>query len=162
MSNTIIIEALRDSLVVSGRYNPDDVVRPAAILWTDADQQWMPVIGQLQMLMPELLILGEYQPEKKTGPAIWLRCVIDRVLTEVVIPENVVPVIYMPGVSRQTLRAVQDCPDGLKPLVELQYRGVCWTQKNGKDWSVEAFSGIARWLALALISPRMPSPGQPS
>jgi len=139
MSNTIIIEALRDSLVVSGRYNPDDVVRPAAILWTDADQQWMPVIGQLQMLMPELLILGEYQPEKKTGPAIWLRCVIDRVLTEVVIPENVVPVIYMPGVSRQTLRAVQDCPDGLKPLVELQYRGVCWTQKNGKDWSVEAF-----------------------
>ena len=24
-------------------------------------------------------------------------------------------------------------------LVELQYRGVCWTQKNGKDWTVEAF-----------------------
>jgi hypothetical protein len=139
MSNKTFIEVLRDSLTSSGRHNPDDVTRPAAILWTDADLQWQPVIGHLQILMPELLVLGEYQPEKQTGPAIWLRCVIDRALPEVVVPEDVVPIIYMPGVSRQTLRAVQDCPDGLKPLVELQYRGVCWTQKNGKDWSVEAF-----------------------
>lgn len=51
---------------------------------------------------------------------MWLHCVIDRALPEVAIPEDVVPVIYMPGVSRQTLRAMQDCPDGLKPLVELQ------------------------------------------
>ncbi|MFH0730571.1 MAG: BREX-1 system phosphatase PglZ type B [Pseudomonadota bacterium] len=139
MSNKTIIEALKDSVIASGRYNPNDVVRPAAILWTDADRQWQPVISQLQLLMPELLILGEYQPEKKTGPAIWLRCVIDRALKEVEIPEEAIPVIYMPGVSRQTLRAVKECPDGLKPLVVLQYRGVCWTQKNGKDWTVEAF-----------------------
>jgi hypothetical protein len=45
----------------------------------------------------------------------------------------------MPHVSRQTLRAVEECPDALKPLVELQYRGVVWTQKNGKDWTLEAF-----------------------
>lgn len=139
MSDKTIIEALRDSLTAAGRYNPDDVIRPAAILWTDADRQWRPVISQLQILMPELFILGNYQPEKKIGPSIWLRCVIDRALPEVDIPEEAVPIIYMPGVSRQTLRAVHDCPDGLKPLVELQYRGVCWTQKNGKDWTVEAF-----------------------
>jgi hypothetical protein len=139
MSNKTIIEALRDSLVASGRYNPDDVIRPAAILWNDADRQWQPVISQLQELMTELFILGEYQPEKKTGPAIWLRCVIDRTLSEVAVPENAVPIIYMPGVSRQTLRAVHECPEELKPMVALQYRGVCWTQKNGKDWTVEAF-----------------------
>ena len=34
---------------------------------------------------------------------------------------------------------MQEIPDSLKPLVELQYRGVCWTQKNGRDWTVEAF-----------------------
>ncbi len=139
MSNKTIIEALRDSLIAAGRYNSEDVVRPAAILWTDADHQWQPVIRQLQMLLPELFILGEYQPDKKTGPAIWLRCIIDRTLPEIYIPEEAVPLIYMPGVSRQTLRAVHECPDGLKPLVELQYRGVCWTQKNGKDWTMEAF-----------------------
>ena len=27
----------------------------------------------------------------------------------------------------------------LKPLVELQYRGTVWTQKNGKDWTIRAF-----------------------
>ena len=47
--------------------------------------------------------------------------------------------MYLPGVSRQELRAVQECSDRLKPLVELQYRGVCWAQKNGKDWTVAAF-----------------------
>jgi hypothetical protein len=139
MSNKTIIDNLRDSLRSAGRFNPDDVVRPSAIVWTDADRQWQPVISQLLILMPEVFILGEYQPEKKTGPAIWLRCVIDHTLPEVDIPDEVVPIIYMPGVSRQTLRAVHECPDGLKPLVELQYRGVCWTQKNGKDWTVESF-----------------------
>ena len=88
MSNKTIIEALRDSLLSAARYNPDDVVRPAAILWTDVDRQWQPVVSQLQVLMPELFILGEYLPEKKTGPAIWLRCVIDRTLPEVGVPEN--------------------------------------------------------------------------
>ena len=139
MSNITIIETLRDSLTAAGRYNPDDVARPAVIIWTDADRQWQTVVSQLQILMPELLILGEYRPDNKTGPAIWLRCVIDRTLPEVDVPEDIVPVIYMPDVSRQILRAPQECPDGLKPLVELQYRGVCWTQRNGKDWTVEAF-----------------------
>jgi len=139
MSNKTIIEELQDSLVASGRYNPDDVVRPAAILWTDADHQWAPAISQLQMLMPELFVLGDYQPDKKTGPAIWLRCVIDRTLPDMEMPAEAVPVIYMPGVSRQTLRDVHGCPEELKPLVALQYQGVCWTQKNGKDWTVEAF-----------------------
>jgi hypothetical protein len=55
------------------------------------------------------------------------------------IPEGATPIVYLPGVSRQELRAVQECPGSLKPLVELQYWGVCWTQKNGKDWTVEAF-----------------------
>ena len=47
--------------------------------------------------------------------------------------------IYLPGVGRQELGAAQTCPDHLKPLVELQYRGTCWTQRNGRDWTVEAF-----------------------
>jgi len=71
-----VLEALRDSLLSSGRYNPNDVVKPAAILWTDSDKQWAPVIPHLQNLIPELFVYGEYQPDKKTGPSIWLRCMI--------------------------------------------------------------------------------------
>ena len=30
-------------------------------------------------------------------------------------------------------------PAELQPLAELQYRGVLWSQKNGRDWTVNAF-----------------------
>jgi len=141
---TTLLEAVRASLAHAARYNPGDVVEPAAVLWTDADGQWRPVVEQLRALMPELLTLGGYDAETRTGPAIWLRCVIEPAVRadkfpDLVWPAGTVPVIYMPGVSRQTLRAVEECPDALKPLVELQYRGTVWTQKNGKDWTVRAF-----------------------
>lgn len=139
-----LLEEVRASLESAARYNFGDVVAPAAVLWTDADGQWLPVVEQLRGLMPELLTLGEYDMKMRTGPAIWVRCVIEPAVrtekfTEIQWPDKAVPVIYMPGVSRQTLRAVEECPDGLKPLVELQYRGTVWTQKNGKDWTVLAF-----------------------
>ncbi len=134
-----VVEALVLSLERSGKFNPNDVVHPDAVLWTDHDAQWRPIIARLRRLLPQLLTFGQYEPEHRNGPAIWLRSVIDRALPEVELPEGVTPIIYLPGVSRQELRAVQECPDSLKPLVELQYRGVCWTQKNGKDWTVEAF-----------------------
>lgn len=137
--STTVIEALARSLEIAARYNPSDVMRPAAILWTDQDSQWQPMVPQLRRLMPQLLTLGAYAPEHRTGPAIWLRAMVDRALENPVFPDETVPIVYMPGVSRQALRAMQECPDSLKPLVELQYRGVCWTQKNGKDWTVEAF-----------------------
>ncbi len=138
-SVTTVIEALARSLESATKYNPNDVVRPAAVLWTDHDSQWQPIIPQLRRLMPQLLTFGEYELDQRTGPAIWLRCVVDSALEHPKVSDGTAPIIYLPGVSRQELRAVQECPDGLKPLVELQYRGVCWTQKNGKDWTVEAF-----------------------
>jgi hypothetical protein len=138
-SGNTVIEALVTSLEAAAKFNPNDVVHPYAVLWTDHDAQWQPIIAQLRRLLPQVLTFGDYEPELRSGPAIWLRSVVDRALPEVEIPEGATPIVYLPGVSRQELRAVQECPDSLKPLVELQYRGVCWTQKNGKDWTVEAF-----------------------
>ena len=138
-SGNAVIEVLVGSLEAAAKYNPNDVVHPYAVLWTDHDTQWQPIIPQLRRLLPQLLTFGEYQPDQRIGPAIWLRSVVDRGLPEIDLPEGVTPIVYLPGVSRQELRAVQECPDSLKPLVELQYRGACWTQKNGKDWTVEAF-----------------------
>ncbi len=133
------IEAVKNSLATACRYNSGDCLPPAAILWTDADGEWQPIVTRLRALMPELLTLGEYEPEKLTGPSIWLRCIVDGALPNVNLPEKTVPVLYLPNVSRQLLRSPEECPDELKPLVELQYRGTVWTQLNGKDWTVEAF-----------------------
>jgi hypothetical protein len=139
-----LLEAVKNSLMRAGRYNPGDVVAPAAVLWSDADGQWKPVVERLRALMPELITLGEYDSATRTGPAIWLRCVIEPAVRAEKFPglawtNGSIPVIYMPGVSRQTLRAVEECPDELKPMVELQYRGAVWSQKNGKDWTIRAF-----------------------
>ena len=104
-----------------------------------ATHQWETVIPRLQNELPELLLLGDYEPDKRIGPAIWLRCVIAWKNEDVVIPGNTPPILYLPGVSRQDLRAVESCPEHLKPLAELQYRGVIWSQINAKDWTILAF-----------------------
>ena len=134
-----VIEALADSLEAASAGNPSDAEPPAAVLWTDPDSRWRPMVPQLRALLPQLLALGEYDPEERTGPAIWLRCVIDRALESPEIPPETTPIVYLPGAGRQELGAADACPDHLKPLVELQYRGVCWTQRNGQDWTVEGF-----------------------
>ena len=133
------IEAVKESLAAAGRYNSGDSLPPAAILWTDTEGEWQPMVNRLRALMPELLTLGDYQPEQRTGPAIWLRCVVDGALPEFKLPAKVVPILYLPKVSRQKLRSPEECPEELKPLVELQYRGTVWTHANGKDWTLEAF-----------------------
>jgi hypothetical protein len=139
-----LLEAVRESLAQAARYNPGDVVAPAAVLWTDADGQWRRLVEKLRGLMPELLTLGEYDVQTRSGPAIWLRCVIEPGVrednfAELSWPAGTVPIIYMPDVSRQTLRAAEECPDALKTLVEHLFRGTVWTRKNGKDWTLRAF-----------------------
>ena len=139
-----LLEAVRASLAKARRYNPGDAVCPAAVLWADADGQWRPLVEKLRPLMPELLTLDDYDAETRSGPAIWLRCVIEPSVRtakfpELVWPTDALPIIYMPNVGRQTLRAVEECPVALRPLVELQYRGTVWAQKNGRDWTLRAF-----------------------
>jgi hypothetical protein len=119
-------------------FNSDVQVQPVCILWPDRDRQWETVIPLLQAELPELFILGDYAPDKRIGPAIWLRCVIAG-KTDFSLAKDYPPIIYLPGVSRQDLRAVESCPDLLKPLAELQYRGVIWSQINTKDWTILAF-----------------------
>ena len=114
-------------------------IAPACILWPDSECQWGGAIETLLTKLPELLILGEYDPEKHTGPAIWLRCVIAGKTDDLKLPCERIPIIYLPGVSRQDLRAVESIKDKLKPMAELQYRGVIWSQVNSKDWTVLAF-----------------------
>jgi len=133
--DTCLKKAIREASV----FNPEVQVAPACILWPDRDRQWEAIISRLRAEMPELLVLGEYAPDKRTGPAIWLRCVMARTVDEVSVPEGSIPIFYLPGVGRQDLRAIESCPDYLKPLAELQYRGTLWSQINGKDWTILAF-----------------------
>lgn len=135
-----VINKLTLAIREAASFNPDVQAEPHCILWTDRDRQWESVIQRLQEELPELFIFGKYGPGKRSGPAIWLRCVIAGKVDETSAPSNKRVIVYLPGVSRQELRGVEACPDELKPLAELQYRGSTWTQiANGKDWTVLAF-----------------------
>lgn len=135
-------QGLLDALEVSFRdalRTPEGTAEPVALLWTDADGQWQSLISRLRTALPHIYILGPYQSQEQTGPAIWLRCIVDRSLPEISPPGGVVPILYLPGITRQQLRAGTECPRELQPLIELQYRGRVWHQRNGRDWTVEAF-----------------------
>ncbi|MBV08937.1 BREX-1 system phosphatase PglZ type B [Rubinisphaera sp.] len=136
---TTIAESLIEEIRSEANYNSNVQVAPACILWPDGDRQFEPVIDRLLSEMPELCVLGDYVPDRRTGPAIWLRMVIADRVDETKIPPGKTPVIYLPGIRRQDLRAVDDCPEALKPLAELQYRGSIWSQVNNKDWTILAF-----------------------
>jgi hypothetical protein len=133
----------------------DGQERPVAILWTDPDGEWRGLIELLLTRLDELLILGDYEPKVRRGPAVWIRCMVDGALNEPPIPAGRVPIVYLPEVARQQLRAGEDCPDLLKPLVELLHRGALWHQSNGNDWTVMAFLTSAKSLGLDIARNRV-------
>jgi len=96
------------------------------------------VVPKLREQMPHLLTLGVFDAAQKTGPAVWLRCIVARALSEANWSEETVPVVYLPGVSRQDFRSIEECPKKLLPLMELHFRGTFWPQANHKDWPVLA------------------------
>jgi hypothetical protein len=136
---TTVLGRLLEALAQACAYNRNDQVPPAVLFWTDAERQWEPLLPRLRGLLPHLLTLGPYDPATRTGPAIWLRCMLARTLPGDFWAEDVTPIFYLPGISRQDLRAVDECPDHLQPLAGLQYRGTIWTHTNGKDWTIAAF-----------------------
>jgi hypothetical protein len=119
-------------------YAAGDQVAPCAVLWPDPERLWECVMPALQSMTPELFLLGSYAAEKRRGPALWLRCIEARVVEGSPAAETA-PIFYLPGVSREKLRAAEDCPPELAALVELQYRGMMWLHVNGKEWTPYAF-----------------------
>lgn len=132
-----VLSRLAELLGKAAAGNSHTAAPTAAVLWPDKDRQWEPAIGLMRQMMPNLLTLGAYDVESRSGPAIWLKCAMAGLVPEV--PLNGVSFLYLPGVSRAELRAVESCPRDLQPLAELQYRGVFWSQANAKDWTVSAF-----------------------
>lgn len=136
------MDTVLESLIASLRARnvaPDGQAPPAAIVWTDPKREWLPLVDMFLEHVEEYLVLGEYDAERRTGPAVWLRCIVDGTLEQPRLPRDRPPIVYVPGVARQDLRAGEECPDRLKPLVELLYRGALWHHPNGGDWTVNAF-----------------------
>ncbi len=129
---------LTEALQQAGSYNSNLMVAPEVILWPDPEKQWADVIPKLQAELPQLLVYGEYDPAKRQGPAIWLKCMVARMLPEANWAERTIPVLYLPGIARTDLRNVEKAGMELQPLLEYQYTGTLFLQENGKEWTVLA------------------------
>ena len=126
-----IVGCLHGALV----YNANAQEAPVALLWPDEGAQWLAVIDRIGERVP-LVSLGRYDLATRRGPAYWIRCVVAGTL-DAGLPEGV-PVVYLPGVSRNALRAADSCPAELAPIAELQYRSQWPSHPNNRDWSIRA------------------------
>lgn len=115
-------------------YNPREQAAPAAILWPDKGREWEPLLPRLRTHLP-ILTLGPYQPQERTGPAIWLRCMLSRALPDRLSP-HATPVLYLPGVGADDLRLAWQRPKALEPLAELLFRSELWLNQQQQDWTV--------------------------
>ena len=130
-----LLLALAGALRRAGTYNRDDQAPPVAVLWPDRERQWEPLAPLLRELLP-ILTLGSYAPKERTvhptGSAA-----VGAFAAEVSFRRIKTPIIYLPGISKQDIRAVE-LPPLLQPC-RAEYSGTLWTQVNGKDWTVLAF-----------------------
>lgn len=116
------------------QHDPNAAKAPVVLLWPDLNHQWGEAVERLRDRLP-LITLGTFDQERLTGPAYWVRCVVAGEIGGL----EGTPVLYLPGVGREDLRAVASCPPEVAPLAELQYRGGWFTHPNGRDWSVRSF-----------------------
>lgn len=149
-----VLDALLTALDDAARFNSQVEAPPLALLWPDKNRDWETVMDRVRARRT-VLTLGEYVPATKTGPALWIRAALSGELPEVPL-EPGVPVVYLPGIGRAEIKAAEEAPRELAPLVYLHYRGVVLTQPNGtKDLTLTAFlqnkeSGLGLTLAGAI------------
>ena len=146
---TTVLDRLHEALNHALQFDGNVGVAPAALLWPDKDQQWGDAFEALRSMRP-MVRLGDYDADEASGPAYWLRCAVAGTLP---VPGDGVPIVYMPGVSRDDLRNVTESNHALAPLASLQHRSLWFTHPNGKDWTVRGwFSNADRGLALSVAA----------
>lgn len=118
-------------------FDPGDETGPTIILWPDENREWEPILPLLRKRLP-ILTWGPYDKEERCGPAVWIRCMVSRVLPEKFAP-NTIPIVYLPGISKDMLTDSENRSRELEPLTEMIFTGVCWTGAYGICWSVFQF-----------------------
>ena len=150
MSETVL-DRLLLALDLSGAYDANAVAPPIAMLWPDEARQWESVIPNLR-LRRRIASYGPIDPHEQRGPAYWLRCVIAATIDLDGAPGGV-PIVYLPGVSRDVLRTLDAVSTDLAPLGALQHRCQWFSHPNGKDWTVRALlSNRERGLGLSIAT----------
>lgn len=131
------IELVVKSLKATARHDQDDETAPTVILWIDPDREWESILPLLRNRLP-ILTWGPLEKDERSGPAIWIRCMLARVMPDRIAP-NTVPILYIPGIVLELLTKSEDRIKELEPLAELTFSGNFWKCTKGAFWSVDQF-----------------------
>lgn len=133
------LDALTAALRAASDYDPRAETAPEALLWCDPTNDFAPLLPLLRRTQPHLLTLGDYDGERRQGPAVWLRTAAGRALPDITWAQEVPAILYLPGVGRDALRAAEDCPPALQLLAWLVVGGASFVHPNGRDWTLRGF-----------------------
>ena len=131
-SMTTVLDALERALLAAGGHQRGEVLAPACIVWPDPSGEWRAAAEQVRARRP-LLTLGAYNPETSTGPAIWIRSVVDAGAAD-----QEPAIVYLPGLGLDALRG-EVAAESVKPLVDLQFRGAVFLGPRKRLWTVASF-----------------------
>jgi hypothetical protein len=134
-----LLAALIGALRKAADYDPRAEAPPEAVLWCDPNRDFVPLLPALRRALPSLLTLGAHSPAHREGPAIWLRAALGRAIPDLNWEADTPPIFYLPGIARETLRAVEDCPQHLRLLVWFMVGGAAFGHANSKDWTLRGF-----------------------
>jgi hypothetical protein len=153
---TAVRAVVAHALRAAAQHNADATVPPVAVFWPDPDRVWEPVIWDLKEAVP-ILVLGDYEPAKAQGPAIWLRAVLaapDKVGLPAYLAEHDARnpwVIYLPGIARSELTDAANLDAALAPLLDVALRSVWWPSAHGQvPWTPHSFLGSKHGVGLDL------------
>jgi hypothetical protein len=130
-----------------GRHAAPDQTAPVTVLWPDPENEFRGIIARIGAAVP-LLTLGPFDPDARTGPGIWIRCVLAGTTPGSDGNDERPLLVYLPGCTRDQIRDIAGGPDELRPLADLQFRGVVWLQRNGKEWTARSMLGAGSGLDL--------------
>ncbi len=136
---TTPLDALTTALRNSSDHDPRAETAPEALLWCDPANDFATLLPLLRRGLPNLLTLGDHDPERRQGPAVWLRAAAGRGLPGISWAPDVPAILYLPGIGRDALRAAEDCPAPLQLLAWLVVGGASFNHPNGRDWTLRGF-----------------------
>jgi hypothetical protein len=135
-----VLEHIVSSLQGASAYNKHDSAPPSVILWTDGQRLWESVASRIGECLERFYILNPDEVGPNSGPSTWIRY---QLTADAVAGKQGIPVIYLPGISRQSFRSTIGFPEEARHLYALQFLGQFWTQLNAKDWTPAALLSSA-------------------
>jgi hypothetical protein len=136
---TTLLDTLVQLLEETGQQAAPDQAWPELILFPDPERQFGALVSRLRE-RTTTRTLGPYVPDESTGPAIWIRVALSARTGSGGDAPRTLPLVYLPGCSRDELRGIGEARAELQPLADLQFRGVTLGSK-GRDWTIGSLLG---------------------